>query len=142
MPRTIRLSKKERDAIKADAERKVDMLTSEEAEILASKLNERVNIPFFEEQTEQIVLVKIVKLIDRALYKVLPNELYALAKSAADGITAQEALEIETRLIEWANRKIDIPFLSEELEEKILRNVIELITGALRKGLSIRKLGQ
>ena len=142
MPRTIRLGKKERDAIKADAERKVDMLTSEEAEILASKLNERVNIPFFAEQTEQIVLVKIVKLIDRALYKVLPNELYELAKNATDGVTAQEAIEIETRLIEWANGKIDIPFLSEEVEEKILRNVIELIAGAFRKGLSIRKLGQ
>lgn len=66
---TITLTDKQWEQLKQDMDTKIEMLSDEEVLSIASKLNEQVNIPFIKEGTEETILVKTVKKIDRFLYQ-------------------------------------------------------------------------
>lgn len=140
MARTITLTKQQMTMIENDAN-KVEMLTPEELMKLASKLNEHIDIPFIQdEKKEEIILVKSIKQIDRFLYSVLPNEIYELIRNATDGISDADAILMETRLSKLINNYVNIPYLTEEMEQKLFRIALSLIIGAMRKGKSIQTL--
>ena len=67
------------------------MLSTKGLEAIATRPNRAVGLPILKEETEQAVLVKIVKLSDRRLYSVPSNEIYGLLKAASDGISEQDA---------------------------------------------------
>ncbi len=139
MPTTITLTNDQVQAILDDADKKVEMLSMQELEVIASKLSEVVKIPFLglSEKQKQVILVKIVKQIDRALYKVLPNEVYEMVKDAHDGISEEEAKKIKTRLAQIVNKVVDIPIVGEEVEELIFETVLDLIVLAMQKGKTL-----
>lgn len=134
MATTITLNEEQVQRVKAGADEQVEMLSMQELEAVASKLNEHINIPLVSEEQEQVVLVKIVKQIDRFLYTVLPNEVYELVKVAHDGISNEEAELIERRLAQLVNKAVDIPFVSEQVEEKIFQLILSIIVAAMKKG--------
>lgn len=134
MATTITLNEEQVQRVKAGADEQVEMLSMQELEAVASKLNEHINIPLVSEEQEQVVLVKIVKQIDRFLYTVLPNEVYELVKVAHDGISNEEAELIERRLAQLVNKAVDIPFVSEQVEEKIFQLTLSIIVAAMKKG--------
>ena len=136
MPNTIALTEEQRDKVAKDASGEY-MLSDEELEAIATRLNRFINLPFRTEAEEQIILVKIVKRIDGFLYQVLPNEIYQLVKVAHDGISPAEADEMTERLTKIANRYVDFPILSEYMEEKLLQFVISLIVRAMVTGESL-----
>jgi uncharacterized protein (DUF2384 family) len=136
MAKTIQLTANQRQGIQGDVD-KNSMLTDQELEAIASKLNEHIDIPFVSEEHEQVIWVKIVKQIDRFLYKVLPNEVYQLIRTAQDGISNEEAQLIEQRLAQIINKYVDIPIVSEEVEEKIFTLVLSIIATAMKKGKSL-----
>jgi len=140
MPEDVKLTKAEHDRVEADAQED-EMLTEAELEAIATRLNNAIDLPIMNEKTEQIVFVKIVKLIDRFLYGVLPNEIYELIRVVSDGISEQDAVLIEENLAELVNRKIDLPFLSESMEETVFRVVIGTVVRAMIKGRSIKDTG-
>jgi hypothetical protein len=133
----ITLTQAQRDKVLKDMNETIEMLSNEEVEAIASKLNEEINIPFIKEGTEQTVFVKTVKLIDRLLYKNLPNELYVLVKDSTDGISDDEAENLEKILASRINKKFDIPYVPEWVEEEILKLTLSIIINAMRKNLSI-----
>ncbi len=137
MTTTITLTGDQVRAIMDDADRKVELLSIQELEAIASRLNEKINIPFLSEEQEQVVLVKIIKQIDRYLYSVLPNEVYQMVKDASDGISEEEAEKIKTRLAQLINKAVDIPIVGEEVEQLIFKMVLDLIVLALQKGKSL-----
>jgi hypothetical protein len=96
-----------------------------------------VNIPFVGEEKEAVILVKIVKQVDRYIYKSLPNEIYELIAESADGISADEAELIEDRLAGSINRHLDIPYLTERMEQKVFEFILGIILSALVKGKSL-----
>jgi hypothetical protein len=102
-------------------------LTPEELQALAERLNRKIDIPIIKETGEEKILIKIILKIDNFLYENLPNEFYDLVRSAEKGIDEEEAKMMVTRLTKLANKKINLPFLSEKAEEKIIRFVIDLI---------------
>jgi len=136
MPNEVTLTGDEHEKVVADAA-PGEMLTESELEAIATRLNHAIDLPLLKEGTEQIVFVKIVKLIDRFLYGVLPNEIYQLIKVVSDGISEQDAVLIEENLTQLVNRKVDLPFLSERTEETVFRVVIGTIVRAMIKGRSI-----
>lgn len=142
MGRMITLTEEQRKKIVEDADKKVDMLSPEEREIIASRLNEFINLPFIGEEREQIILVKIVTEIDRFLYRFLPNEIYELGKVSTDGISEEEAELIETRMAKLINQHVNIPILTEKMEDMVFRIVLGLIIGAMRKNKSIAALAE
>lgn len=137
MPSTLSASQIER--IKTDMDKRVEMLTDAEVLALASKLNRVVNVPFVGEANELVVFTKLVRRIDRALYKALPNEYYELVHNAADGISQAEAQAIEERLTPAINRVVDIPFLTERMEAKLIGFVVGIIVNAMVKGFKLEE---
>ncbi len=116
-------------------------LEKSDVEALASKLNEKINIPFFfSEEKEKTVLIKIVTQIDEFLYDHLPNEIYDSIRHAKDGAISDDiAKQLITRLSTLANKKIDIPYLPEKIEYLAINFVLSIIANAMRKNWDLSK---
>lgn len=134
---TITLTETQRQAIKAEMEAQIDMLSDIEVEALATMVNAKVNIPYIKEGTEQTILVKTVKKFDQLLYKNLPNELYGLVKDSSDGISDSDAKQLEGVLGSRLNSQFEIPYLPEVIEQKIFELLIAMIVSAMRKEFSV-----
>ncbi|AFU98366.1 hypothetical protein [Simiduia agarivorans] len=133
----IVLTEEQRNIVKQDMDQQIEMLSPEEVEVLATKLNEKINIPFIKEGTEKVIFVKTVKLVDRLLYQSLPNELYGLVKNSSDGISDKDAKELASVLGARLNKKFDLPYVPEWVEAEIFGYLIGLIVDAMRENFSI-----
>ena len=140
---TLTLDAQALENMQADMKTKTSMLTDEQLNALAQKINAAINIPILGEKAELVVFAKIIKLIDVKLYELLPNEYYELINSVNDGISEEEAAMMTQRLSKLLNEKINIPFISEQKEEKLISLVIGYIVGAMVKGVKLvgEKLG-
>lgn len=114
---TLELTKEQIAKIKQDMSLQTEMLTDEEVNALAAKVNEKFSLPFLSEEKEFVVFAKIVKWVDRQLYALLPNEYYELIHIAHDGLSPEEIVKIRTRITPLVNSLVDIPVLTEGLEE-------------------------
>lgn len=116
-------------------------LEKSDVEALASKLNEKINIPFFfSEEKEKTVLIKIVTQVDSFLYDHLPNEIYDSIRHAKDGAISDDvAKQLITRLSTLANKKIDIPYLPEKIEYLAVNFILSILVNAMRKNWSLSK---
>lgn len=147
MPGTvnIKLSKTEFDRILQDfyaRENERKKLSQEEAEVIASRLNERFNVPFAGEKWEQKIFVKLVVKVDNFLYNHLANELYDLARSLEEGIDDTEAERLVRSLAKLANEKVDIKYVPEIVEFGILSFVVGWVVNAMRKHWSFDKVAE
>lgn len=111
-----------------------EMLTDAQVIILATMINERINLPFIGEEKEQIVFIKLVKFVDRNLYMMLPNEYYSLIHDATDGISQKEADLIVERVTPLINNLVNIPILTEKMEAKLISLLLGIIMKAMVKG--------
>ncbi len=136
---TMMLTKVQLAQIKTDMEKTSEMLTDAEVLVLAQKVNKEVNIPFLSEEKELKVLFKIIRWIDKELYKLLPNEYYTLIHDSADGISEEEAENLRNRLVPLINKVVDIPILSEGVEAFVIDLVLDLIISAMIKGCSLEQ---
>jgi len=136
----ITLTETQLDQIKLDMDKKVEMLSDSEINAIAIKLNDKINLPFLDEAKELVVFGKIVKWIDKVLYKLLPNEYYELVKDATDGISEEEADNIQERLTPLINNIVNIPFLDEKQEAKLISLVLDIIIKAMIKGLKLEEV--
>jgi len=130
--------KKLLDEYFAPPEKRTQM-TEEEIKDLATRLNDKINIPLIGETTEEKILIKIVIKIDRFLYDNLPNEIYDLVRSMDKGIDDNEAKRLIARLSKLANDYIDIPYIPESAEYVAIKFVIGVIINAARKQWDFEK---
>ena len=116
-------------------------LEKSDVEALASKLNEKINIPFFfSEEKEKTILIKIVTKIDAFLYDHLPNEIYDSIRNSKDGsISDDVSKKLITRLSKLANKKIDIPYLPEKIEYLAISFILSVLVNAMRKNWDLNK---
>ena len=112
-------------------------LSDETIESIATKLNEKFNIPFMGEEKEQVIFVNLVKKLDEALGQFLPKEYYELVEIASDGISEDDIKTFKERIPTMLNKEINIPILSEKVEQEILEFFVELICDALAKDKKI-----
>lgn len=134
---TLELTKEQIAKIKQDMSLQTEMLTDEEVNALATKVNEKFSLPLLSEEKEFIVFAKIIKWIDRQLYALLPNEYYELIHNAHDGLSPEEVIKIRTRVTPLINSLVDIPVLTEGIEELVIGFVVDAILTAMTKGLKI-----
>ncbi|MCF6323810.1 MAG: hypothetical protein L3J89_05725 [Gammaproteobacteria bacterium] len=137
---SITLTDEQRAQIARDMDTQIEMLSSDEVEMLATKLNEKIDIPYIDDKAEQLILVKIVKKIDRLLYRKLPNEIYGLVKNSRDGISDEDARQLKSVLATRINKEFDIPYIPEWIEQEILEVSIGLIVNGMRKNYSMMEL--
>jgi len=135
---TLTLTAQQLEIIVADMEEK-ELLNDAEINSLAQKVNFLINIPLLDEEKELIVFAKIIKFIDRQLYQLLPNEIYKMVRDAGDGISKEEAAELERRLTPMINNVINIPILTEEQEAKLISLVLGIIINAMIKGFKLEE---
>ncbi len=116
-----------------------ERLSPEAIRAIATRINEKINIPILPEKAEQVVIVKVVRKIDRFLYEKLPNEIYDLITTANEGIDDTMAATLLDRLSGLINRHVDIPFVSEETENEIFDLVLKTIIEAMKTGAHIEQ---
>ena len=136
---TLTLDKASLDQMNTDMNVKVEMLSDEQVNAIAQKVNVAVNLPLLGEKAEFRVFAKIVRVLDRKLYEVLPNEYYQLINDASNGISAEEASKMEERLTKLLNEKVNIPFISERKEEMLIGIVVGQIVRAMVTGLKLEE---
>lgn len=129
----LNLTDEQWEQIKKDAEG-VEILSDREVERIVRKLQTERNLPFLNEEKEYIVFIKIVRKLDRLLYKTLPNEIYLTIRSTAHGIDPKEKREMIRRLRKYINKNVDIPYLPEIVEGAIIGMFLEIIVTAFVKG--------
>lgn len=125
--------------LKDDMFKTEEMLSDGQINALAVKVNKSVDLPFIGEEKELVVYAKVIKWIDRQLYKFLPNEYYKLIKDAGDGISEKEAKLIQERLTPVINNLVNIPVLTEKHEKKLIALVLDIIIHAMIKGFKLEE---
>ncbi|MEI8385712.1 MAG: hypothetical protein WCF51_07080 [Nitrosomonadaceae bacterium] len=136
---TIILTEEQRKQVLHEFDVQIEMLSAEEVEVLASKLNRKIDLPFITEGTEQIIFVKTVKVFDRLLYQNIPNELYGLIKNIGDGISDKDAEELKLVLGSRLSKSLEIPYVPEWVEQQVFEILIGLVVDAMKKGCSLLK---
>lgn len=135
----IILTEDQRKQVLHEFDVQIEMLSAEEVEVLASKLNKKIDLPFITEGTEQVIFVKTVKVFDRLLYQNIPNELYGLIKNTSDGISDKDAEELKLVLGSRLSKSLEIPYVPEWIEQQVFEILIGLVVDAMRKGCSLIK---
>ncbi len=138
MDDVIALTQEQIEKIRGDYEQ-VEMLTDTEINAIAQRANEVINIPLLGEEKEFVVIAKMVRMIDRKIYEVLPNEYYELIKDSMNGVSEEEAENIGKRLAPIINGLVNIPILSEKQEQILIELVLGLIIKAMVKGLKLEE---
>lgn len=136
---TITLTQEQIQQVMTDMYYQSSMLTDEQVNTLARKINKSINLPFLGEEKEFIVIFKIIKWIDSQLYNLLPNEYYRLVHDAHDGISVEEANRILVRITPLINKVVNIPVVPEVLEEMLIRTILEVIIRSMIKGFKLEE---
>jgi hypothetical protein len=113
------------------------MLNDTQITKIASLLNKLIDIPLLSEEFEQILLQESIRLIDEALTKVLPHQFSDFLNQAARGLNSSNQEEFDKfieRLVTSINKHVDLPFLDEKKEQKLIRSILKLIVKAMTKG--------
>jgi uncharacterized protein (DUF2164 family) len=135
----ITLTEEQIAKILQDMQVQTHMLTDEEVNALANKVNAEINLPFLSEEKEGIVFFKIIKWIDRQLYALLPNEYYSMVHDMHDGVSPEEIVKIRQRVVPLINDVVNIPILPEKLEGVFIGVVVDLILSAMVKGFNLEE---
>ena len=137
---TLKLTGAQLNRIKEDMSEKVEMLNDAEINALTQQVNQSINLPFINEEKEFVVFAKVIKWVDRQLYRILPNEYYELVKDASDGISEEEADKIIERATPMINNVVNIPVLSEKQESTLIDLLLSLIIKAMVKGFKLEEV--
>jgi hypothetical protein len=114
-------------ATQADRNLKATLVATD-VKSLATQLNAHIDVPFvpeaFEQQWIEWILSKAIG--------VVPAELVQFLVEAADGLTPDEVAYYENFVVATVNAIIDVPLLTEDMEEKLIRPVVrQLVQYAL-----------
>lgn len=109
-------------------------LTEADVKDLATQLNAHIDVPFIPEIAEQVWIEFI---LGKAV-GVVPAELVIFLIDASDGLTAEEVRHYEDLITTTVNTIIDIPLVSENMEESIIRPVVHQLVQYAMAGVSLR----
>lgn len=110
------------------------LLNQSERKKVAKLVNAMLDIPLVPEDLEQTIFEHAVGVIDQALEDTLPAALAELIHNSQNGIDKDHAMVFADRLVESINQKIDLPYLDEDQEAKLLRIVIDPLVKAMTNG--------
>jgi hypothetical protein len=110
------------------------MLIIEEQKKIATLVNAIIDIPLVSEDMEQIIFEHAVAIIDAALDDILPEAFAGLLRSSDKGIDKDHARDFATRLAEAVNKRVNLPYLNEEQEGRLIQTVIDPIVKAMISG--------
>ena len=109
-------------------------LTEADVKDLATQLNAHIDVPFIPEVAEQVWIEFI---LGKAV-GVVPAELVIFLIDASDGLTEDEVRHYEDLITTTVNTIIDIPLVSENMEESIIRPVVHQLVQYALSGVSLQ----
>ena len=110
------------------------MLLVEEQKKIATLINAIIDIPLVSEEMEQIIFEHAVAIIDAALDDILPEVFGGLFRDAEKGIDKDHARDFSQRLAQAVNKRVNLPYLNEEQEGRLIQTVIDPIVKAMIGG--------
>ncbi len=116
------------------------LLTDEERKKVAKIVNALVDIPLVPEALEETMFEHAVGMIDEAVEDTLPSVFTELLRNGENGINKNHAQDFANRLIESINKKIDLPYLDEEQEQRLLRIIIDPMVKGMVEGRKLDDL--
>ncbi len=110
------------------------MLLVEEQKKIAALLNAMVDIPLVSEEVEQYIFEHAVAIIDATLDDILPEVFAGLLRDSNKGIDKDHARDFAERLVQAVNKRINLPYLNEEQEDRLIRTVVDPLVKAMING--------
>ena len=101
---------------------------------LATQLNAHIDVPFIPEVAEQVYIEFV---LGKAV-GVIPAELVIFLIDATDGLTAEEVRHYEDLITTSVNTIIDIPLVSETMEESLIRPVVHQLVQFALSGVALQ----
>ena len=115
------------------------MLSENQINWLATKLNEKINVPVIGEKAEQAIITNALYKVLDLLEEELPPEFIEFLDDVTDGLEPQTDSELERLKDEMAtylNNNINLPLIGERKEQKVFEFVVDFVFDAMRKGNS------
>lgn len=116
------------------------MLIVEEQKRIATLINAIIDIPLVSEEMEQVIFEHAVAIIDAALDDILPEVFAGLLRDNAKGIDKDHARAFSQRLAEAVNKRVNLPYLNEEQEGRLIQTVIDPIVKAMIDGRKLEEV--
>ncbi len=116
------------------------LMNAEEQKRIAKIVNALIDIPLVSEELEQTIFEHAVGMVDRALEDVLPAAFGELLRNAEKGIDKDHARQFSTRLVDAVNKRVDLPYLNEEQEQRLLQTVIDPLVKGMLTGKTLDDL--
>jgi len=116
------------------------LMDQQEQQRIAKIVNALIDIPLVDEELEQTIFEHAVGLVDRALEDVLPAAFGELLHNAEKGIDKDQARQFSNRLVEAVNRRVDLPYLNEEQEYRLLQTVVDPLVKGMLTGKTLDDL--
>ncbi len=110
------------------------MLLAKEQKKIAALVNAVVDLPLVSEDVEQTIFEHAVAIIDAALDDILPEAFGDLLRDRNKGIDKDHARGFAERLAQAVNKRVDLPYLNEEQEAKLIRTVVDPLVKAMING--------
>jgi len=112
-------------------------LTDKQLAKIATAVNKEINLPFVGEEAEQMMFRGIVSMVVRVGQTFIPYQWGKLMHDVAVGISPEREDEAVDWLTRCINKNVDVPFMSEDVEVKLIRPVAKVLIGGLVKGRSL-----
>lgn len=116
------------------------LMNAEEQQKIAKIVNALIDIPLVSEELEETIFLHAVGIIDRALEDVLPVAFGELLRNADKGIDKDHARQFADRLVVAVNKRVDLPYLNEDQEQRLLQTVIDPLVKAMISGKTLDEL--
>ena len=116
------------------------LMSQAEQKKIAKIVNALIDIPLVPEEMEQPVFEHAVGLVDRALEDVLPVAFGELLRNAEKGIDKDHARQFANRLVVAVNQKVNLPYLNEDQEARLLQTVIDPLVKGMISGKKLDDL--
>ncbi len=117
------------------------MLSNEQVIFIANKINEKINLPILGEKAEFAIIKKAVTKVLKVLEGEIPEEYLDFLEDTAQGFDPEQGANIQlikNNIVEFVNKKVDIPLLSETTEGELFSTLIDVLFDAMTKN---KKLG-
>ena len=122
------------DAYKTDNNSNYErLLEDKESERIIAILNQSINIPFMNKQRERDVFIASITLVEKALSMLLPKALLESINDEKKGVSHEEIAILEERLSPIVTQMINIPFIPERLEARLIHTVLGVILNRMKK---------
>lgn len=116
------------------------LMSQAEQKKIAKIVNALIDIPLVPEEMEATIFEHAVALVDRALEDVLPAAFGELLRNVEKGIDKDHARVFADRLVTAVNKRVDLPYLNEEQEQRLLQTVIDPLVKAMISGKKLDDL--